>query len=255
MTATVMDAALTLDAIAGYDPKDPGSIDVPAPYSAAAIGAPNSSLRIGIPRAFFYDGLHPDTQAAIEVALAVLKTITRTQHNIAPLVEDSTYSSVSDPHVMITAAEAYTYHREYISRSPELYQVATLNRIRTGADVSASAYIQSRRSLDQTRRSIRRVFESVDLIVTPTMPVPPPAIADLSDPVTSRPQELIMLRNTRLFNFFGLPTISVPCGFTKAGLPIGLQITGPPNGEAAVLRLAHAYEQATEWHKRRPILS
>jgi len=254
MTSTVMDAALMLDVIAGYDPQDLGSIDLPVPHFAAAIGAPTSSVRIGIPRAFFYDTLHPETHAAIEAALSVLKTITGTQRDIAPMAKDDTYSSVIDPAITITLAEAYSYHKDYIAKSPGLYQVATLNRIRTGADVLTSTYIQSRRALDQARRAVRRVFDTVDLIVTPTMPVPPLAIADLSDADSARPKELLMLRNTRPFNFFGLPTISVPCGFTRAGMPIGIQITGPPNGEAAVLRLAHAYEQSTPWHNRRPNL-
>jgi aspartyl-tRNA(Asn)/glutamyl-tRNA(Gln) amidotransferase subunit A len=95
----------------------------------------------------------------------------------------------------------------------------------------------------------------VDLLITPTARVPPFTIADLqADQETVRAKELAMLHNTRPWNFAGLPTISVPCGFTSASLPIGMQITGPPGGEATVLRLAYAYEQATEWHKRRPIL-
>ncbi|MGB2602654.1 MAG: amidase family protein, partial [Candidatus Sulfotelmatobacter sp.] len=88
-----------------------------------------------------------------------------------------------------------------------------------------------------------------DLLVTPTTPIPAPAIADLKkDPAALRPAELMLLRNTRPFNVWGLPAISVPCGFTKSGLPIGLQIAGPHWREDLVVRLAYAYEQATEWH-------
>jgi aspartyl-tRNA(Asn)/glutamyl-tRNA(Gln) amidotransferase subunit A len=91
-------------------------------------------------------------------------------------------------------------------------------------------------------------------MITPTSPVPPFAIADLSDIDTARAKELQMLHHTRPINALGLPTISVPCGFTAQGLPIGMQMTGPPWGEAIVLRLALAYEQATEWHNRQPKL-
>jgi aspartyl-tRNA(Asn)/glutamyl-tRNA(Gln) amidotransferase subunit A len=112
--------------------------------------------------------------------------------------------------------------------------------------------MQSRRQLDQIRHSVSRVFDTVDLVITPTAPVPPFAIADLTDPNTARPKELQMLHNTRPMNMLALPTISVPCGFTADGLPIGMQISGPPGAEATVLRLAYAYEQATEWHKRKP---
>ena len=96
-----------------------------------------------------------------------------------------------------------------------------------------------------------RIFADVDLLVTPTTRIPAPAIADLKkDPEALRPAEITLLRNTRPFNVWGLPAISLPCGFTKSGLPIGLQIAGPPWREDLVLRLAHAYEQATAWHKR-----
>jgi aspartyl-tRNA(Asn)/glutamyl-tRNA(Gln) amidotransferase subunit A len=252
MTRTAMDAALMLSVIGGYDPQDPGSLDLPVPDYAATIAATTSSLQLGLPRAYFYDALDPEVQAAMEAALSLLKTLTGRQRDIAPLATDGTYSSVIDPYVTILSAEAYAYHKEYVSRSPELYLAPTVKRISAGKDITTSAYIQSRRQLEQIRHSVSRVFDSVDLVITPTMPVPPFAIADLADPDTARPKELVMLHNTRPFNLLALPTISVPSGFTRAGLPIGMQITGPPGGEARVLRLAYAYEQATGWHNRKP---
>jgi aspartyl-tRNA(Asn)/glutamyl-tRNA(Gln) amidotransferase subunit A len=96
----------------------------------------------------------------------------------------------------------------------------------------------------------------VDLLITPTIPVPPFTIAELlADGDQLRAREIVTLRNTRPFNMLGLPAISVPSGFTRAGLPIGLQITGGPGAEATVLRLAHAYERATDWHLRRPVVA
>ena len=96
----------------------------------------------------------------------------------------------------------------------------------------------------------------MDALITPTAPVPPFEVAEtLADMGDLRACELVTLRNTRPFNALGLPTISVPCGFTAAGLPIGLQICGPPGGEAVVLRLAHAYQQRTDWHRRQPPLA
>jgi aspartyl-tRNA(Asn)/glutamyl-tRNA(Gln) amidotransferase subunit A len=255
MTRIVKDAALMLEVIAGYDAQDTTSIDVPVPDYVASIADRTSSLRLGILRAYFCDALHPEIQVAMEAALSVLKTLTHTQRDVAPLATDSTYSSMMDPYVAILRAEAYAYHKEYVSKSPELYQAQTLKRIQTGADITTSAYIQARRQREQIRRSVSRVFETVDLLITPTTCVPPFAIADLlADPNTLREKELLTLRNTRPFNMLGLPTVSVPCGFTRADLPIGMQITGPPGGEATVLRLAYAYEQATEWHKRKPNL-
>ncbi len=254
ITRTVTDAALMLQVIAGYDKQDKASMDVSVPNYAASISAATSSLRLGVPRAYFYEGLHPETQAATEAALLVLKTLTHSQRDIASLATNDTYASIMDPYVTILRAEAYAYHKKFVATSPELYQVQTLKRIQAGKDITDSAYAEAQHEMEQMRRSVASVFETVDLLVTPTACVPPFAIADLLDPNTLRDKELLMLRNTRPFNMLGLPTVSVPCGFTRAGLPIGLQITGSPGSDEMVLRLAYAYEQATEWRKRKPNL-
>ena len=253
MTRTVSDAALVLQAIAGYDPQDPVSIDEPVADYTAQIDAPTSQLRLGLPRDFFYEELHPDIEAAMQAALGVLAGLTRTQRDVPPLAADAGYASIMEPYVAILSAEAYEFHSDYVAKSPELYQAATLKRIRSGADVTLSAYMHSRRRLDQIRNAGAGFFADVDLLITPTMPVPPYALAELAEPGTARPLELRMLHHTRPFNFLGLPTVSVPCGFTAAGLPVGLQISGPPGSEACVLRLARAYERATTWHRRGPL--
>jgi aspartyl-tRNA(Asn)/glutamyl-tRNA(Gln) amidotransferase subunit A len=254
MTRTTVDAALMLQVLAGYDPRDNGSLDMSVPDYAAAMRSATSSLRVGIPRDFFFEGLDPDIQAAMEAALSDLKTLTRVQLDVAPLATDGSYASVMNPCIAILQAEAYAYHQDYVAKSPELYQKPTLERILAGAKVSTPTYIQSRRQMEQLRRSVSRGLDGVDLLITPTTPVLPFEIADLqSDPTTMRPKEVHMLRNTRPFDMFGAPTISVPCGFTRSGLPIGMQITGALGDEGTVLRLARAYEQATEWHKRQPI--
>src|SRR6202045_2510812 len=213
MARTVTDTDLLLQVIAGYDAQDPGSIDLPVPDYLAGIATSTSALRLGIPTDYFYENLHPDIQVALHDALAVLKKLTRTQRDIAPLAADGTYASVMTPYVAVLNAEAYEYHKDYVAKSPELYQEATLKRIRAAADVSISTYMQSRRQLDQVRHSVARLFDTVDLLITPTTPVPPFALAELSDPSGARPLELRMLHNTRPINMLGLPTISVPCGF------------------------------------------
>ena len=255
MTRTVKDAALMLQAIADYDTQDSASTDVPVPDYSAPLTTKTSSLRLGILRDYFFEGLHPEIATAMEGALSVLKTLTSAQHDIAPLATDKTYSSVMDPYTTVLRAESYSYHKEYVSKTPERYQAPTLKRIQAGAGITASALVQARHQLEQIRHSVSKGFETVDLLVTPTACVPPFTIADLGDPNTLRDKELLMLRNTRPFNAFGLPTISVPCGFTRNGLPIGLQITAKSGDEPTVLRLAHAYEQATNWHQRKPNLT
>jgi aspartyl-tRNA(Asn)/glutamyl-tRNA(Gln) amidotransferase subunit A len=252
MTRTVSDAALVLQVIAGYDSQDPGSVDLPVPECVADIAASTSGLRLGILRDYFYESLSPDIEAAMQNALSVLKSLTRSVHEVAPLATDATYASVMNPYVAVLSAEAYEFHKEYIAKSPELYQAPTLKRLRAGADVTISTYVQSRRQLEQIRNAIARRFDDVDFVITPTTPVPPFTLAELSDANKARPMELQMLHNTRPINMLGLPTISVPCGFTVARLPIGLQISGRPGAEASVLRLAHAYERAAGWRKITP---
>ena len=245
LAATVGDAAAVLQAIAGYDRLDVCSADVPVDDYVSALGGSTKKLRVGIPRRYFYDDLDEEVRAAVEQALAVIGTL-------VAQVRDVQIEVSSDRTVQ--AAESFAYHADDVAKTPELYQPETLRRIRSGENVSAAQYIQHRQELDQERRHAQTFFADVDLLVTPTMPIPAPAIADLKrDPAALRPAELALLRNTRPFNVWGLPAISVPCGFTKSGLPIGLQIAGPHWREDLVLRLAHAYEQATEWHGLCPV--
>jgi aspartyl-tRNA(Asn)/glutamyl-tRNA(Gln) amidotransferase subunit A len=243
LAATVGDAAVVLQAIAGYDSLDVCSADVPASDYVSGLSDATRALRVGVPRAHFYDDLDDEVHAAVEQALAVIGTLVAEVRDVR--IEVSSDRTVQ-------AAESFAYHAENVARTPELYQPETLRRIRSGEKISAAEYIRRRRDLDEERRRAHDFFADVDLLVTPTMPIPAPAIADLKkDPAALRPAELALLRNTRPFNVWGLPAISVPCGFTKGGLPIGLQIAGPHWREDLVLRLACAYEQATEWHIKR----
>jgi aspartyl-tRNA(Asn)/glutamyl-tRNA(Gln) amidotransferase subunit A len=245
---SVYDAALMLQVLAGYDPADPASVDVPVPDFVAAIAQliaqPMPKLRIGVPRAFFFDDLHPEVAAAIEKAIELFREFHAEIREVK--LEVSTDRTLA-------SAEAYAYHEPFVARSPELYQPATLARIQSGAHISASNALRASRDLQASRHTIRKIFDEVDVLLTPTVPIPPPVIADLREhPEDLRPQELIMLRNTRPFNVWGIPAISVPCGFTKDGLPIGLQLAAAPWREDVVLQAAHAYEQATNWHKKMP---
>jgi aspartyl-tRNA(Asn)/glutamyl-tRNA(Gln) amidotransferase subunit A len=243
MTRTVADAAAMLQVLAGYDPDDANSADQPVPDYTAAFSQ-KTPLRVGVPPKYFYEGLHPEIESAMNAALKVIGKLAASVRDIEmPASNDTT----------ILRAEAYAYHAENVKKNPELYQPETLKRIRAGEDVTTAAYIHARRQVDQYRHNIRKVFETVDLLVTPTTPVPPFTISELlADMDNLRTKEILTLRDTRPFNILGLPTISVPCGFTKSGLPIGLQISGAPWAEGNVMKLAHAYEQQTDWHKKRP---
>ena len=242
LAASVGDAATVLQAIAGYDPLDINSVDVPVSDYVSVLGEGAKALRVGVPRQHFFDDLHDEVRTAVEQALAVIRTLVAS-------VLDLTIEVPTNRNVQ--AAESYAYHAENIARAPELYQPETLRRIKTGEKISAAEYIQGCHEQERERRRALQFFSKVDLLITPSTPIPAPAIADLrKNPEALRPAELVLLRNTRPFNVWGLPTISVPCGFTKSGLPVGLQIAGPHWREDLVLRLAYAYEQNTEWHTR-----
>jgi aspartyl-tRNA(Asn)/glutamyl-tRNA(Gln) amidotransferase subunit A len=230
IAANVADCATVLQAIAGYDSADITSEDVPVADYVSALREGVKTLRVGVPRAYFYDDLDPEVASAMEKALGVLGSLVAEVKEVRlDVPTDRT----------LQAAESYAIHAANVAERPELYQPETLRRIRTGENVSAAELIRSRRELDEARRSIRAIFGDVDLLVTPTTPIPAPSSAELKkNPEALRPAELTLLRNTRPFNVWGLPAISVPCGFTRSGLPIGLQIAGSHWREDLVLRLA-----------------
>jgi len=144
----------------------------------------------------------------------------------------------------VHVAEAWTYHQEFATQTPELYHPETLRRIRNGAEVPAKDYIRALRKVETLRRQVQQIFREVDILITPATPALPPTIAELtSDPAQLRAKELVLLRNTRPFNVLGLPAISVPCGRASSGLPIGLQLAAAPGDEAAVLALAAMWEK------------
>jgi aspartyl-tRNA(Asn)/glutamyl-tRNA(Gln) amidotransferase subunit A len=246
LTRTVADAAILLQTIAGCDPLDVTSRQMNIPDYVAALHDKVASLRIGVAREFFFADLDPDIEAAMSEALAVLQGLTAGIREITlPM------SGQEELRAVVRAAEAYTYHAHFVERNPEAYQPETLQRIQAGREVSSSAYIEGRRGVELARRTLGKVFETVDVIVTPTTASPPPLLADVTKDVkASLTLGARTMRNTSPFNVTGWPAISVPCGFTRSGMPIGLQLSGPPEEDAVVLRLAHAYEQATNWHTR-----
>jgi aspartyl-tRNA(Asn)/glutamyl-tRNA(Gln) amidotransferase subunit A len=244
LTRSVADAALVMTALAGYDALDPVSIRVDHEDYRAAIGAAVASLRIGTPREPFFTRLDADIEAAVRAALGVLGGLTAS-------VRDVVLPSVDT--FAVLSAEIYEYHAPLVADEAKraLYDPVTLARVLGDAAITTPDYIAARRRMLLVRRSVASVFADVDVLVTPTAINPP---ARIDGAVETPPEEGSMIRNTLPFNSLGLPTISVPCGFTRAGLPVGLQITGPRLGEARVLALAHAYEQATDWQRREPPL-
>jgi aspartyl-tRNA(Asn)/glutamyl-tRNA(Gln) amidotransferase subunit A len=245
MCRNVAGTGVLLQAIAGYDPRDTNSVDAVAPDYTKALEQKVSAFRIGIPRTVFYEGLDAEIEHAVNDALQVLRGLTA-----------STRDVVLPPYrtLPVVGAEAYAFHAAYFTKTPELYQSATRQRIEGGSRVSASAYIEGKRELGRLRRVVADVFANVDVLVTPTTPILPQAVAEaVNTPFVPPPGGVApSLRNTQPFDIYGLPTISIPCGFSRTGLPIGLQISGPRLGESHVLALAHVFERSTDWHRRVP---
>jgi aspartyl-tRNA(Asn)/glutamyl-tRNA(Gln) amidotransferase subunit A len=243
MARTVSDTALILQAIAHYDMHDVYCQKFPPVYYPSALAEPVSALRLATPREFWQDA-DAEIVKAVDAAIGLLAGMTAGVREI---------SISTDSDRTVVRCEPWVYHQRYLPAHEKEYDHETLRRIRSGSDVSAASYIEKYRELRHQRREILHVFEEADLLLTPTCPVLPPSLAELEhQPAELRNRELLMLRNTRPWNAYGLPAISVPCGFSASGLPIGLQIVGAPGSEGMVLSLARAFESQTEWHKRRP---
>jgi aspartyl-tRNA(Asn)/glutamyl-tRNA(Gln) amidotransferase subunit A len=249
MARSAEDCALILNAIAGYDPEDPTSVDVPADdYAASLTGASPSldGMRIGVPRDFFFDASEVDADVlkAVEDAIEVLR-------KLGAQVRDIDFPNPDDYlDNQVFGAESAAYHEERLRERPEELSPLPRDRVTTGAAVSGMDYARARWRQLVFKQTVTATFRDVDLILTPTAPVPPLKIADVEPAGPGR----IMARHTSPFNTLHVPTISVPCGFTPEGLPIGLQLAGRWWEEHLVLRAAHAYQQATNWHRRRPPL-
>lgn len=245
LTNSVCDAGLMLQVLAGYDAGDPASVDMPVTDYTCDLGEEIQDLRIGVPQAFFFDDLDPEVAAAVDKAIQIFR-------ELGADIRDGIRLEVPTDRTL-SSAESYAYHEPFVARSPELYQAATLARINAGKKVSATDALRAKQELAASRQGIRKIFDEVDVLLTPTVPIPPPRIAELQkNPDNLRPAELMMLRNTRPFNVWGIPAISLPCGLTSDGMPIGLQLAAAAWREEVVLRAARAYEQATEWHKMVP---
>ena len=242
---TVGDAALMLKAIAEYDPlgsKD--AIDLPnyfQPMTKMTVRP-----RVGIPRAGYFDGLEDDVRITIEKAIEVLRSLGSYVHDVA--LPDDKFRLFSD-----LSAEHATYHNRLVKHSKHLYHPYSAPDFR---EINIEDYRDARKSLLNLRASADQFFDDIDFLVMPTLKNTAPKIDFWKDLFASKkPFNNYDIYNTPFFNVLGVPAISIPCGFSKAGLPIGLQIVAPPHCEERLLAFANAYEQVTNWHLRKPRLT
>ena len=251
MTRTVRDAAIVLNAIAGHDPRDPSSSPREHGDFAAELGKDVSGVRIGIPREHFFDVIDEEVKGAMMEAARVLEGLGASVEEVSiPLLEYAEQIGT------ISSAEAAEVHSDNLRDRAGDFDPEVRARLEMGALTTAVQYVRAQRARAAINRQVRQTMERVDILLTPTTAVTAPPIGQKMVTVGDReePRLPLLSRLTRPFNLGGVPTISVPCGFTSGGMPIGLQLAGRPFEEAAVLRVAHAYEQATDWHRRRPPL-
>jgi len=271
LTKDVADAALMTKIIAGFDPLDSTSVPMDVPDYSASLGKDLKGMKIGVPREYFVDGLDPEVESSVREAVKVLEGLgaevdevslphaeycVATYYIIAPSEASSNLARYDGVRYGLRAKDVEGLVNTY-KRTRDLgFGAEVKRRILIGTyALSAGYYDAYYKKACQARTLIKedfdRVFKEYDAVVCPTMPEPPFRIGEKSgDPLSMYLSDVLTLS----CNLAGLPGMSVPCGFTEGGLPVGMQIMAKHFNEEAIFRLAHAYEQATDWHKRRPSL-
>jgi len=247
---TAEDCALLLGVVAGHDPADPASLDAPVPPYGELLGEGVRGLRVGVVTSLV-EGADGRVAEAVEAALAELRSLGA---ELVPL-EVPLLEHAGTIQQAMQFPEATEVHMEWLRTRLAEYGADVRARLLVGLFVTPDVREAGRRAREAASEGIRRVFEQVELLAAPTMPVLPPRIG--SETVELRGREtlyrLALIPYNSPWSLVGAPVASVPCGFVD-GLPVGLALVGPRLGEAIVLRAAHAFQQATDWHERRPAL-
>lgn len=244
LARSAADAAAVLQVIAGFDAADPTSAERPVPDYSAGLNRPVRGLRAGIVRREFDENVHPDVREAALRAVEVVRGLGVEILEVEPPPFEKAVLSL----LTILLVEAAAYHRPWMEERPEGYSAAVLERLKMGSMIPGVDYVHAQQVRREFRDGLARVFEQVDVLLTPTSPGPAHAF---SEEVPGR-DFTPYVRRTGPFNLTGYPAISIPCGFSGDGLPLGLQIVARYFAEDVMFRMAHAYQSVTEWHRRRP---
>jgi aspartyl-tRNA(Asn)/glutamyl-tRNA(Gln) amidotransferase subunit A len=253
MARSAADCALLLQVMAGRDPRDPSASERPVPDYAAALTGDIRELKVGVLRAAFLDAAGLVLQQAVEQALKVLQGLGARVDEAALRLADQ----VVGTSWAVIATEALAFHERWLRERPGDYQADVRARLRAGAFVMGVQYVQAQRARTLIRDEVTAALERFDVLVAPGVPIVATAVGQTDVTIGKETTDVrsALTRFTRHFNLSGHPVCSVPCGFSAAGLPIGLQIIGRAFDEATVLRVADAYQRATDWHTRRPPLA
>ena len=246
LTRSAGDIALFLQVIAGFDAEDPGSEDVPVPDYRAALTGRIEGLRFGLIEHWYAQGAHPDLVPAISAAVEVLRGLGA----VVEPVQLSSLRDYTDCKTTISIAELYSIHEKDLKTRPQDFGRILRNRVLPGALIRAEDYVQALRWRAVLAREQALTLKRFDALLTAGAL----NVADPADP--NQPDRLVSSPSiTMPFSVGGLPALAIPCGFSRAeGLPLSLQIAAAPMAEPTVLRIAHAYQQATDWHRRHPDL-
>ena len=250
MARSAADCALMLAAMAGPDPKDPSTSPLPVPDYAAALSGDIKGIRVGVLRPFFLDAAGMVLRQAVEQAVKDLAGLgARIDDARLSLAEHAVGASFA-----VIASEALAFHETWLKERPGDYQSDVRERLKMGAFVSGPQYVRGQRVRTLIRDEVSAALERVDVLLAPATPIVATALGQHEVTIEHETSDVraALTRFTRHFNMSGHPACAVPCGFTAAGLPIGMQIIGRPFDEATVLRVADAYQRATDWHARRP---
>jgi len=253
MARSTTDLALMLRAMAGHDPNDPTTADIPVPDYAAALSGDIKGLKIGVPQNYFFDDVQPAVKNAVTAAIATLK-------NLGAKIIDVNLRHFGDDVLptffSIVMPEAATYHQKTFRERGHEYGADVQELLETGQLYLATTYIAAQRNRSVIKASLAAALDTVDVLLTPALPVTAARVGQQNYQWKDR-QESVFAACARFlcpFNLAGLPAISIPCGLSDDQMPIGLQLAGKPFDEATVLRVADAFEKATDWHQRRPKL-
>jgi aspartyl-tRNA(Asn)/glutamyl-tRNA(Gln) amidotransferase subunit A len=254
LTRTAEDCALMLGAIAGHDQRDPCTLDTAVPDYTAGIENGVRGLRLGLDRRyFFYERVSDEVRAAAEMAIARLDALG------AEIVEVHIPQLEFAPHagMAVLTADTSEWHRHLLRTRRDDYSPGVRVMLELGELVQASQYVHGERARAAIRAGVRDAFEKhrLDCLIGPTLPTTTMPLAEHSTNLAGEDGNADLspfLHHCFLGNVIGIPALSFPCGFSPAGLPIGLQVYGRPLTEAVLLRIAHAHEQVSDWHTRRP---
>ena len=253
MARGVADAALLLQAISGYDPRDRCTADRPVPDFSANLHDGVRGLVLGVPRNQYFDNLDPEVETAVRQAISCLEREGAVIEEVA--LPSLTYAVAA--WWAICLVEASSFHQRSLRASPDLYTPDVRLYLELGELVPGTIYLKAQRARGLIKQDFRRAFEERGLaaLLAPTVPGTAPGHDQETDDFgIEEPVESAIDRLSCPANLSGLPALSVPCGFSAAGLPIGLQIIGRPFDEATVLRIGQSYEAATDWTSRHPEL-